>query len=44
MSPTMLALSPTRTAEDPEELVIIDNVEDYTAATSQGCGNDNPYN
>ncbi|MFF1636015.1 hypothetical protein [Leifsonia sp. NPDC058248] len=41
-----LALSPTRLVEPPqdvEELVIIENVQDYTAASAQGCGEDNPY-
>ncbi|MCY0938528.1 hypothetical protein [Streptomyces sp. H34-S4] len=40
----MLELAPTRTAEDTEEIVFIEDIDTYTAPTAQGCGNDNPYN
>lgn len=41
----MVDLGPTR-AEDAEEIVVIDDVDAYTAAagTIPGCGDDNPYN
>ncbi|MCY0923642.1 MULTISPECIES: hypothetical protein [Streptomyces] len=45
--PVALKLSPTQLIAPPkdveDELVIIENVQDYASATAQGCGNDNPY-
>ncbi|MBT2609911.1 hypothetical protein J7I97_16925 [Streptomyces sp. ISL-87] len=41
-----LALSPTRLIDPPkdvEELVIIENVQDYTASMAPACNDDNPY-
>ncbi|MBT2674376.1 hypothetical protein J7E95_26915 [Streptomyces sp. ISL-14] len=45
MSPLLLELGPTR-AEETDEIVLIDDVETYTAdaGTLPGCGDDNPYN
>ncbi|MFE0374183.1 hypothetical protein ACFW1M_01100 [Streptomyces inhibens] len=43
MAPVMVELAPTRTAEDPDELVVIEDVDAYTAASQPGCGEDNPY-
>ncbi|MEV7682881.1 hypothetical protein AB0O64_30680 [Streptomyces sp. NPDC088341] len=39
----MVELAPTRTAEDPEEVALIEDVETYTATSQPGCNDDNPY-
>ncbi|MFD7552951.1 hypothetical protein ACFV9E_00175 [Streptomyces sp. NPDC059835] len=45
--PVALPLSPTRLADQPkkdvEELVIIENVKDYTGPAAPACNDDNPY-
>jgi hypothetical protein len=41
----MVERAPTRPAPvvDPEEVVLIEDVETYTAAALPGCNDDNPY-
>lgn len=42
-----LTLSPTRLVSPPkdveDELVIIENVQDYTSTAAPACNDDNPY-
>ncbi|WP_405863451.1 hypothetical protein [Streptomyces sp. NBC_00005] len=35
---------PETTVQDPEEVTLVDNVEDLLADALPGCGEDNPYN
>lgn len=43
MATVMVEMAPTRSAEDPEEVAIVENVEEYTADAQPGCNDDNPY-
>ncbi|MFJ5217148.1 hypothetical protein ACIP98_20800 [Streptomyces sp. NPDC088354] len=42
-APVLVGLSPTRTAPDPDAVVLVDDVEALFASSLPGCGNDNPY-
>lgn len=43
MTAVMVELTPTRSAEDTEEVVLIDDLDAYTSASQPGCNDDNPY-
>ncbi|WP_210581984.1 hypothetical protein [Streptomyces sp. GESEQ-4] len=46
MTAVMIELTrrPEPVVEDPDTIVLVEDVEALTAGTVPGCGDDNPYN
>ncbi|MGW2523972.1 hypothetical protein ACWC09_44740 [Streptomyces sp. NPDC001617] len=46
MTAVMIELTPKPepAVQDPDTIVLIDDIETLTAGTVPGCGDDNPYN
>ncbi|MFI9047284.1 hypothetical protein [Streptomyces sp. NPDC053427] len=45
MTAVMVELTPPQTAEDPDEVAVIEDIDAFTAqaGTVPGCNDDNPY-
>lgn len=45
MTAVAVDIAPIRPLPDPDaEIVLIEDVDAFAAATTPGCGDDNPYN
>ncbi len=45
MTAVAVEIAPIRQPSEPDvEIVLIEDVDAFTAATTPGCGDDNPYN
>ncbi|WP_329116248.1 hypothetical protein [Streptomyces sp. NBC_01465] len=44
MTAVAIEITPIRPSETDEEIVLIEDVDAFTTATTSGCGDDNPYN
>ncbi|MGI5143938.1 hypothetical protein [Streptomyces sp. CA-106110] len=44
MTAVMVEIASKPVTEDPDAIVLVGDVEELTAGTTPGCGDDNPYN